>query len=287
MSLDHKIDFIATIEVKNANPNGDPLAGNYPRTDIGGYGIITDVCLKRKLRNRMQDQGQEIFVKANDRIDDGYLSLQSRYEAAFEDKDERKKMPNEEMAKGFCENWVDVRSFGQVVTYDGKSIGIRGPVSIAMAKSLSPVEVVSMQITRSTNAAEKGNDRASDTMGSKQYVDYGVYVIKGSINPYFAEKTQFSEEDADLVKECLRTLFVNDASAARPEGSMEVVDIYWFDHPSKIGVVSSGKVFNLLQYDEVPTLDIHSYDDYGIHLDEDKLKEYQEAGLKVEHFHGL
>ncbi|RAV71463.1 type I-C CRISPR-associated protein Cas7/Csd2 [Aerococcus tenax] len=287
MSLDHKIDFIATIEVKNANPNGDPLAGNYPRTDIGGYGIITDVCLKRKLRNRMQDQGHEIFVKANDRIDDGYHSLQSRYEAAFEDKDERKKMPNEEMARAFCENWVDVRSFGQVVTYDSKSIGIRGPASIAMAKSLSPVEVVSMQITRSTNAAEKGNDRASDTMGSKQYVDYGVYVIKGSINPYFAEKTQFSEEDADLVKECLRTLFVNDASAARPDGSMEVVDIYWFDHPSKIGVVSSGKVFNLLKYDEVPTLDIHSYDDYGIHLDEDKLKEYQEAGLKVEHFHSL
>ncbi|WP_195851246.1 type I-C CRISPR-associated protein Cas7/Csd2 [Aerococcus tenax] len=285
MSLDYKIDFIATIEVKNANPNGDPLAGNYPRTDIGGYGIITDVCLKRKLRNRMQDQGHEIFVKANDRIDDGYLSLQSRYEAAFGN--DRKKIPNEEMAKGFCENWVDVRSFGLVVTYDSKSIGIRGPVSIAMTKSLSPVEVVSMQITRSTNAAEKGNDRASDTMGSKQYVDYGVYVIKGSINPYFAEKTQFSEEDADLVKECLRTLFVNDASAARPEGSMEVVDIYWFDHPSKIGVVSSGKVFNLLKYDEVPTLDIHSYDDYGIHLDEDKLKEYQEAGLKVEHFHGL
>ncbi|KAA9218313.1 MULTISPECIES: type I-C CRISPR-associated protein Cas7/Csd2 [Aerococcus] len=287
MSLDHKIDFIATIEVKNANPNGDPLAGNYPRTDIGGYGIITDVCLKRKLRNRMQDQGHEIFVKANDRIDDGYLSLQSRYEAAFGEPKDRKKMPNEEMAKVFCENWVDVRSFGQVVTYDSKSIGIRGPVSIAMAKSLSPVEVVSMQITRSTNAAEKGNDRASDTMGSKQYVDYGVYVIKGSINPYFAEKTQFSEEDADLVKECLRTLFVNDASAARPEGSMEVVDIYWFDHPSKIGVVSSGKVFNLLKYEEVPTLDIHSYDDYGIHLDEDKLKKYQEAGLKVEHFHGL
>jgi Cas7 group CRISPR-associated protein Csh2 len=147
--ITNKVDFIATIEVRNANPNGDPLAGNMPRTDSHGFGLISDVAIKRKIRNRMQDQGYEIFVKSRDRSDDKFTSLQKRFENVFTDKDS-----DEKIEKETNEKWLDVRTFGQVITYHKKSIGIRGPVSISMAKSLSTVTPITLQITRSSNSME-------------------------------------------------------------------------------------------------------------------------------------
>lgn len=278
-----KIDFIATIVVENANPNGDPLNGNYPRTDLDGYGIISDVAIKRKIRNRMQDEGQEIFVKSNERIDDGFRSLERRYQSVFTEKG---KESDEDVYKRACEKWIDVRSFGQVITFDKKSIGIRGPVSISMAKSLSPVNATSMQITRSTNGQET-DKKASDTMGTKPFIDFGVYIVKGSINAFFAEKTGFTKADAGMVKESLRTLFVNDASSARPEGSMDVKDIYWFEHPTKTGVLSSSKVFDMLKYNEIGLLEAKKYEDYEIRIDEEKRTHAESLGLVVDHSHGL
>ena len=183
--FEQKVDFIVTVQVVDANPNGDPLNGNYPRTDLEGLGIMSDVSIKRKIRNRMQDMKHDIFVKSNDRVDDGFRSLQKRYQNVFSPKD-----IDDEIYKLACEKWLDVRSFGQVITFDKKSIGIRGPVSISMAKSLSPVNITSMQITRSTNGME-AEGRSSDTMGTKPFVEYGVYLSKGSINAYFAETTGF------------------------------------------------------------------------------------------------
>ena len=171
------------------------------------------------------------------------------------------------------------------MTFQKRSIGIRGPVSISIARSLSPVDITSMQITRSTNGmkAEEGKSRSSDTMGSKHYVNFGVYKVFGSINVFFTEKTGFTEKDAEIIKESLRTLFVNDASSARPEGSMEVKKIYWFTHPSKIGIASSAKIHNLVeakQSDEVAKPS--SYDDYEIVLNSSRLSSYKELGLVVE-----
>ena len=279
----HKIDFMATIVVENANPNGDPLNGNYPRTDLDGYGIISDVAIKRKIRNRMQDEGEEIFVKSNERINDGFRSLEKRYQNVFTKKG---KELDEEVYQGACQRWLDVRSFGQVITFDKKSIGIRGPVSISMAKSLSPVNATSMQITRSTNGQES-EKKASDTMGTKNFVDFGVYLVKGSINVFFAEKTGFTEADAAIIKESLRTLFVNDASSARPEGSMDVKDIYWFEHPTKMGVLSSSKVFDMLTYEELDLLESKRYEDYNVHFDEEKRAYAESLGLVIKHSHGL
>ena len=125
--LENKVDFIMTIEVNNANPNGDPLAGNNPRIDSKGYGEISDVCIKRKIRNRMQDEGYEIFVKSRERQDDGFNSLEERYNEFFKGEKD-----NLVVEKGFNEKWIDVRTFGQVITYEKKSIGIRGPVSISI-----------------------------------------------------------------------------------------------------------------------------------------------------------
>lgn len=245
--LQNKIDFVALVSVTNANSNGDPLNGNRPRTDYNGYGEISDVCIKRKIRNRMQDMGYAVFVQSEDRCDDDCGSLSERASAALKGVKDRR-----EYAEKACETWMDVRSFGQVFAFKdakGLSVGVRGPVSVHQAVSVSPVDIESMQITKSVNGEkkEKGDTRSSDTMGMKHFVRFGLYQIKGAINVQLAEKTGFTEADAQVVKECLRTLFVNDASSARPEGSMEVVRLYWWQHNCKDGQYSSAKVHRLVE----------------------------------------
>lgn len=241
-TLKNKIDFVALVSVNRANSNGDPLNGNRPRTDLNGYGEISDVCIKRKIRNRMQDLGNSIFVQSEDRCNDGFGSLSERASATMKGIKDR-----DAYAAQACETWLDVRAFGQVFAFKdakGVSVGVRGPVSIHQASSVSTVDIESMQITKSVNGEKKGKDenRASDTMGMKHFVRFGLYEIKGSINVQLAEKTGFTEEDAETVKECLRTLFVNDASSARPDGSMEVVKLFWWKHNCKDGQYSSAKV---------------------------------------------
>ncbi len=241
--LQHKIDFVAFAAVTMANPNGDPLNGNSPRTDHTGLGEMSDVCIKRKIRNRMQDLGKTVFVQSADRCDDGYSSLSERASAILGKAKDFK--TSEDYARKACETWLDVRSFGQVFAFKdtkGVSIGVRGPVSIHQGISVSLVQVEDMQITKSVNGENGDKGRSSDTMGMKHFVRFGLYKIKGSINVQLAEKTGFTEEDADILKECLRTLFVNDASSARPDGSMEIVKLYWFRHNCKDGQYSSAKV---------------------------------------------
>ena len=282
--LEHKIDFMVTVEVREANANGDPLSGNMPRTNAANQGLISDVAIKRKIRNRMQDFGHTIFVQANDRVEDGLNSLEKRFKTQFTGKES-----DEEINEKANKLWMDVRSFGQVFTYlKDRSFAIRGPVSVSMAKSLDPIIISSLQITRSTNGVEpkKAGGRSSDTMGTKHFVDYGVYVIKGSINPNFAEKTGFSNEDAEVIKEVLVSLFENDASSARPEGSMRVREVFWFTHSNKLGNVSSARIFDLFEFDKEKQ-NKDSYDAYNIHLDKEKLAEYETKGLKVEILEGL
>ena len=180
--LQNKIDFVALIAVSGANPNGDPTAANEPRIDYDDFSEISDVCIKRKIRNRMQDLGHRVFVQSNDRCDDGFGSLSERASAELKGVRDR-----DEYVKKACETWLDVRSFGQVFAFrdkQGESIGVRGPVSLHQARSVSPVEVASFQITKSVNgsaSSEKGK-RTSDTMGMKHFVRFGLYEVKGSIN---------------------------------------------------------------------------------------------------------
>ena len=275
--LEHKIDFVALISVTNANGNGDPLSGNRPRTDYNGMGEISTVCIKRKIRNRMQDMGNLIFLQSEDRRDhdDKFGSLSERAAAATDWIKETGITGKELYAETACKKWMDVRSFGQVFAFksgndndDGVSVGVRGPVSVHQAISISPVRIEEMQITKSVNG-EPGKKRSSDTMGTKCFVRFGLYKIKGAINVQLAEKTGFSQEDAAVVKECLRTLFVNDASAARPEGSMEVVKLFWWEHNCKEGQYSSAKVHRSVHVtpknpEGIPTC----VNDYEITLDE-------------------
>ena len=267
--LRNKIDFVAFAAVAMANPNGDPLNGNSPRTDYAGLGEMSDVCIKRKLRNRMQDLGQAVFVQSSDRCDDGCGSLSERAAAVLGKAKEFK--DSDAYAQKACETWLDVRSFGQVFAFKdtkGMSIGVRGPVSIHQGVSLSPVQVEDMQITKSVNGENSDKGRSSDTMGMKHFVRFGLYKIKGSINVQLAGKTGFTEKDADILKECRRTLFVNDASSARPEGSMELIKLYWFRHNCKDGQYSSAKVHRsvqaeLIASDALPS----SAEDYRITLE--------------------
>lgn len=275
--LEHKIDFVTLISVTNANGNGDPLSGNRPRTDYNGMGEISTVCIKRKIRNRMQDMGNLIFVQSEDRRDhdDKFGSLSERAAAETDWIKETGITGKELYAETACKKWMDVRSFGQVFAFksgndndDGVSVGVRGPVSVHQAISISPVRIEEMQITKSVNG-EPGKKRSSDTMGTKCFVRFGLYKIKGAINVQLAEKTGFSQEDAAVVKECLRTLFANDASAARPEGSMEVVKLFWWEHNCKEGQYSSAKVHRSVHVtpknpEGIPTC----VNDYEITLDE-------------------
>ncbi len=299
-SLQNKIDFAVVLRVKRANPNGDPLNGNRPRTDYNGSGEISDVCLKRKLRDRLLEAGKSIFVQSDDRKKDGMRSLRERAESteyglgkqafALAEKKTKKKSkkstPDEnaseeapgeltqkdETITAACAKWFDVRAFGNLFAWKASeskmkdvgedtetaeesstssvSIGIRGPVTVQSAFSLKPVDVTSTQITKSVSGDGDGSKRGSDTMGMKHRVDDAVYVFYGSMNPQLAERTGFSDEDAEAIKAVLPKLFENDASSARPEGSMEVLRVLWWKHNSKAGQFSSAKVHASLHMNE-------------------------------------
>lgn len=268
-TLQNKIDFTLIITAKNANPNGDPLNGNRPREDLNGFGEISDVCIKRKIRNRLQDMGEKIFVQSDERCDDGYDSLRARAEGCTALR-EIAKGDKEAFAAAACDEWIDVRSFGQVFAFKGSdvSVGVRGPVSIQQAVSVSPVDIISMQITKSVNSEAGKDGKASDTMGTKHRVGFGMYVINGSINCQLAEKTGFSDEDAEKIKEALKTLFENDSSSARPEGSMEVCRLYWWKHNSKTPKYSTAKIHRSVKIALKDGVDTpSSYDDYNISVD--------------------
>ncbi len=263
MSLSKKIDFAVLLSVRNANPNGDPLNGNRPRITYDGLGEISDVCIKRKIRDRIMESGVPIFVQADDRKIDEYHSLKARAEATL-----GKKMGGADTVKKACETWFDVRAFGQLFAFksgkndnSGVSIPIRGPVTVQSAFTIEPVSVTSTQITKSVSGEEgKDGKRSSDTMGMKHRIDSGYYVFYGSMNPQLAEKTGFDDQDAGVIKNFLPKLFENDASSARPEGSMRVCKVFWWEHNSKSGQYSSAKVHGTVRFNVDGTYEEHRLD---------------------------
>lgn len=267
--LQNKIDFAVVLRVKRANPNGDPLNGNRPRTDYDNYGEMTDVCNKRKIRDRLlerwvadgkkEDDGNMIFVQSDDRKEDKCKSLRARAEAGLGNK-----LGSDETVDLACKKWLDVRAFGQLFALKGGkkakkgeenegegdtgiSIGIRGPVTVQSAFSVAPVDIASTQITKSVSGEDtKDGKRSSDTMGTKHRVENGVYVFFGSMNPQLAKRTGFSDVDVEAIKQVLPRLFENDESSARPAGSMEILKVIWWKHNCKAGQYSSAKVHRTL-----------------------------------------
>lgn len=267
-TLQNKIDFAVVFRVTKANPNGDPLNGNRPRADYDGFGEMTDVCIKRKIRDRLveryaglgesEQEGQAVFVQSDDRKIDDAKSLKARAEAFLGNK-----LGSSETAALACKTWIDVRAFGQLFAFasgkkgkkekkaeegegdTGVSIGIRGPVTVQSAFSIEPVDITSTQITKSVSGEGDGSKRGSDTMGMKHRVERGIYRFNGSINPQLAQRTFFSDADAEAIRAILPRLFENDASSARPDGSMQVLKVVWWKHNCK-GQYSSAKVHGSL-----------------------------------------
>ena len=270
-ALHNKIDFALVIAVNHANPNGDPLNGNRPRETYEGLGEISDVCLKRKIRNRLIDLGEKVFVQSDDKKVDACRSLKERAETCAALVQAGNAKDADAYAKAACQEWIDVRSFGQVFAFKGKdkasgvSVGVRGPVSIHPAFSVEPILIDSIQITKSVNS-ETADKKTSDTMGMKHRVNFALYTTFGSINCQLAEKTGFTDQDAEKIKKALITLFENDASSARPEGSMEVVRLYWWKHNCKSGQYPSAKVHRLLKV-EKNTDTANKAEDYTIGCD--------------------
>jgi CRISPR-associated protein Csd2 len=275
MAIQNKIDFAVIFTVKNANPNGDPLVGGRPRTTCDGLGEVSDVCLKRKIRNRLQEMGNEIFVQSDDNNRDGKKSLKDRFDSFLPSLPKEEQKNKDIIAAKACEKWLDVRSFGQVFAFEGKktkgedekkkekgvSIGIRGPVTIQSAFSVEQISIESIQITKSVNSETTDDGKkSSDTMGMKHRVNNAVYVTYGSISPQLAEKTGFSDADAEKIKAALTTLFEGDESSARPSGSMSIEKVIWFKHSTKSGQYSSAKVHKSVKVREDGSVNVEQLD---------------------------
>lgn len=269
-ALDHKIDFTVVISVHSCNPNGDPQNDNRPRTMLLGTeerGLISNTCITRKIRNTMQAFGEKIlFIPCN--MNDGCDSVEARVAGIAKGMKE----PTKEMLqKKLCADYIDLRTFGGLIFLkntlkEAKNIPnckVRGPVTIQESLSVHPIEIYEKQITKSENGLQSKKDEiGSDRMGYQYLIPYGCYVINGSINALLAAQTGFTTEDANKLKLYLQNLFVADASAARPEGSMVVENVIWWEHKSKLGDVPSHRLFKSVHV--IPTVNtptsIHHFD---------------------------
>lgn len=270
----NKVDFAIIITAEKCNPNGDALTPNIPRQDINGYGEISDVCIKRKIRDRLFEMGESILVVKNDDVTDDLYSVKDRVRAVKElktlknDRDGYKRL--------CCETWIDVRAFGQVFPFKDltgfSSIPIRGPVSLGIATSLDPVDIVAVNFTKSTNLTTDNLaapvEKDSTTRQVKYIIDRGVYVAYGSISPHLASLTGFTEDDAAKIKSAISRLLENDESSARPSGSMTST-LIWAEHQRGI-VACPAKVhrsFGIRSEDHYPYFKIDIKPIEGIDYD--------------------
>ena len=272
--LKNRIDFVYIFDVQDGNPNGDPDAGNLPRVDAEtGMGLVTDVCLKRKVRNYVQvakelADGYDIFIKEkavlNNLIDDAHKENEVK---AAEEKDKTSAARDV-----MCRKYFDVRSFGAVMT-TGKNAGqVRGPVQFTFARSVDPIAAAEHSITRMAVATEKEAEKQSGdnrTMGRKATVPYGLYVCHGFISANLAKQTGFSVEDLELFFEALKNMFDVDRSAAR--GLMSAQKLIVFRHDSALGNAPANKLFDLVSIKKNTVEAPRSFKDYTVSVNEDGL----------------
>lgn len=258
--LANKVDFAAIISATMCNPNGDPQDDNRPRVAYLGFqpvGLISDVCVKRKLRNYIAAMGHEILARTPD-IADGFKSKEERVAALGESLAD---VTQDSLNKAVCDKYVDARTFGDVTFLKktlkvGKKVAackIHGPVTIQQALSVHPVDILELSITKAENGVkgEDSEEMSSDRMGSRSLVPFGCYLVKGSINVPLAEKTGFTVEDKELLKEALLNMFLVDASTSRPEGSMNVERVFWWEHNNRYGQVPAKKLYDSIKIEQL------------------------------------
>lgn len=275
--LKNRIDFVYIVDVQDGNPNGDPDAGNLPRVDAEtGFGLITDVCLKRKVRNYVQiakgcASGYDIFIKEkavlNKLIDESHEDESVKTQEKPGDKTEAARMV-------MCSKYYDVRTFGAVMS-TGKNAGqVRGPIQLTFARSVDAIAAAEHSITRMAVATEKESEKQSGdnrTMGRKATVPYGLYVCHGFISANLAKQTGFSEEDLQLFWEALQNMFDVDRSAAR--GLMSAQKLIVFKHDSELGNAPANKLFDRIKVEKNCEGAPRSFADYTVTIDKEGLPE--------------
>ena len=280
--IQNRFDFVLFFDVKNGNPNGDPDAGNMPRIDPEtGHGIVSDVCLKRKVRNYVDlvkgqdvdgpdvaegELGYKIYVQEGAVLNERNKKAYVHYDM----KPSEKKLPKGEqdrlkVTKFMCDNFFDIRSFGAVMTTGVNCGQVRGPIQMCFAESVDPVMPMEMSITRMAVTKEEDAEKER-TMGRKQYIPYGLYRVEGFVSALLAEKTGFSQEDLDLFFSALMNMFENDRSAAR--GLMSSRKLFVFKHESKLGNAPAHRLFETVKVNRLipDAQEARSFSDYAIEV---------------------
>ncbi|MDY6910335.1 MAG: type I-C CRISPR-associated protein Cas7/Csd2 [Thermodesulfobacteriota bacterium] len=276
----NRYDFVFIFDVKDANPNGDPDAGNLPRIDPEtGHGLVTDVCLKRKVRNyveltRQDVEGFDIYFKEkavlNRTHKKAYDALGLKSEANRLPKDVEKA---KELTQFMCRNFFDIRTFGAVMTTEVNCGQVRGPVQLSFARSVEPIVALEHSITRSSVTREQDLEKER-TMGRKFTVPYGIYRAHGFISPFLAAQTGFSNEDRELLWEALVNAFQFDQSAARPPGSLTVRRLIIFEHPNALGAAPSHRLFDAVEIRRRSGVQVpRDFSDYEVVMGHDGIPE--------------
>lgn len=303
--IKNRIDFVYFIDVKNGNPNGDPDAGNMPRIDAEtGHGIISDVCLKRKVRNYVQTKacfeknmgtGYDIFITEGAVLDslvnsvDAENNEPAKNEQNNEREKESEKVKNKKKVKTLlCETYYDIRSFGQVIATTGKSDRVRGPIQFDFAESVDqifprPISITRMAVTKekeTTKEAGESSEKNNQTMGRKYIVPYGLYVCHGFISANLAQQTRFSEKDLQLFFDALKNMFDVDRSAAR--GLMSAQKLIVFKHNSILGNAPANKLFDLVKIEKKTDAVPRSFNDYKVTVPTQEELDKKYPGVTVE-----
>jgi len=281
MALNNRYDFVIVFDVKDGNPNGDPDAGNLPRLDAeSGHGLVTDVSLKRKVRNfvglvKEEQPPFEIYVKEkavlNRAHERAYVEIGAEDELQGDDK-KRRKGKGDTVTKArdwMCANFFDVRTFGAVMSLGVNCGQVRGPVQLTFARSIDPIVALEHSITRmavATEAEAEKQEGDNRTMGRKHTVPYGVYVAHGFVSAFLAKQTGFDDSDLELLWQSLEQMFEHDRSAAR--GEMSTRGLYVFKHASELGNAHAHDLFDRIQVSKRPEVEVpRSFADYIVAVD--------------------
>lgn len=272
--LKNRIDFVYLFDVQDGNPNGDPDAGNLPRVDAEtGMGLVTDVCLKRKVRNYVQvakecAPGYDIFIKEKGVLNT--LISKAHQDDSVKDKTGGEK--TEAARKVMCRDYYDIRTFGALMTTGDNAGQVRGPIQLTFARSVDPINSMEHSITRMAVATEKEAEKQSGdnrTMGRKSTIPYGLYVCHGFISANLAQQTGFDEDDLNLFWDALKNMFDCDRSAAR--GMMSPRKLVVFKHDSVLGNAPANQLFDLVSVEKHCEGAARKFADYEVKIDSSKL----------------
>lgn len=293
-AIKNRYEFVVLFDVENGNPNGDPDAGNMPRIDPeSGYGLVTDVCLKRKIRNyvelvKEEEEGYQIYIKENvplNRSDNKAFEYLHIDETKTKDLKKNDPEADRKIRDFMCKNFFDIRTFGAVMTTFVKASlncgQVRGPVQLGFARSIDPIVSQEVTITRVAITTEKDAGNKSTEMGRKNIVPYGLYRVEGYISANLARKvTGFSEEDLELLWEAIINMFEHDHSAAR--GKMAVRELIVFKHSKELGDCPAYKLFEAVEVTRKDgILYPRKYQDYDVIVHEEQIPETVEVIRKI------